>query len=277
MKIINCFSLVMLLVAMLTGSCSRWSNSGEEEPLAKVGNVYLYPADLKGLIKPGISKEDSISMVASLVEKWVRKQVILQKAEMNLTNEEKDVNKELDEYRTSLLIYKYEQKYISEKLDTVVKQTEIEEYYNQNPSNFTLSSEIVKAQFVKLPLTAPNTEKLKEWMRSENSENIKLIEGYCFQYATKYDYFNDEWVSFNTVRSLMPNSISDNENFLKTTKFAEMKDSANYYFLSIKDYKLKGSISPLKFVQNDIYNIILLKRKQKLVNELENKLYFEAK
>jgi hypothetical protein len=46
--------------------------------------------------------------------------------------------------------------------------------------------------------------------------------------------------------------------------------------VNIKDYKTKGSDSPLKFVESDIKTIILLKRKQKLINDLENKIYFDA-
>jgi len=215
-------------------------------------------------------------MIASLTEKWVRKQLIVQKAELNLTDEEKDVNKELDEYRTSLIIYKYEQKLIKEKLDTFVQSSELQKYYTQNISNFILNYDIVKALYIKLPIHAPGIDKVKEWMRSESEENIKKLEGYCFQYAVKYEYFKDEWVNFDNIKMLLPITISDNKQYLKNIKFIELKDTSYYYFVNIKDYKTKGSDSPLKFVESDIKTIILLKRKQKLINDLENKIYFDA-
>jgi len=46
--------------------------------------------------------------------------------------------------------------------------------------------------------------------------------------------------------------------------------------LNIKDFKLKGTVSPLKFVDGDIKSIILLKRKQKLITDLEDRIYFDA-
>ena len=267
---------ILIILTFFTGWCSRIGETSKEEPLAKVGNQYLYPADLRGLIRNNLTKEDSVIMVASLTEKWVRKQLIVQKAELNLTDEEKAVNKELEEYRTSLIIYKYEQKLIKEKLDTVVQSSEMEKYYTQNISNFVLNYDIVKALYIKLPNHAPGVEKVKEWMRSESEENIKKLEGYCYQYAVKYEYFKDEWVNFDNIKILLPVNIPDNKQYLKNYKFIELKDTAYYYFVNIKDYKTKGSDSPLKFVESDIKTIILLKRKQKLINDLENKIYFDA-
>ncbi len=255
------FILILTLI-FFTDLCSRIQDSPKDTPLAKVGDQFLYSHEIKGLIRAGLAKDDSTVMLTSLVEKWVRKQLILQKAELNLTEEEKDVSKALDEYRTSLIIFKYEQKLIKEKLDTAVSKAEIEKYYNENTSNFVLNYDLVKAQYVKLPLKTPKMDKLKELMKTENEENVKQLESYCFQYATKYDYFKDDWVNLDNIRAVFPVEISGSETYLKYTKFIEAKDSIYYYLLNIKDVKTKGNIAPLNFVDNDIKSIILLKRKQ---------------
>ena len=173
--------ILFIIISIFTGWCSQLNNKSGESPLATVGNSNLYPSDIKGLIKPGLSKYDSSTIAKSLIEKWVRKQLIVQKAELNLTDEDKDFVKELDEYRTSLTIFKYEQKLIKEKLDTIVNNEEIEKYYKQNSDNFILSYDIVKAHFIKLPIKAPNVTKLKDWLQTETADNMKLIEGYCFR------------------------------------------------------------------------------------------------
>jgi len=263
-------------MAFFSNWCSRIQETNKEKPLARVGNQYLYSSEFRGLIKPGLSKNDSMIMIASLAEKWIRKQLILQKAELNLTDEEKDVEKELDEYRTSLIIFKYEQKLIKEKLDTAIKQKEVVDYYDNNTSNFILNYDIVKAQYIKLPKRSPNIDKVKEWMQTESADNTKLLERYCLQHAIKYEYFKDDWVNFDNIKMLLPIEISNNELFLKSYEFYELKDSTAIYLLNINDYKLKGTVSPLKFVYRDIKSIILLKRKQKLINDLENKIYFDA-
>ena len=72
------------------------------------------------------------------IEKWVRNQLLLNKAEINLTDEEKNVEQQIENYRSSLLIYAYEQSYLRQNLDTVVTDKEIEDYYKENQSNFIL-------------------------------------------------------------------------------------------------------------------------------------------
>ena len=268
--------LLFVSLAFFSGWCSTFHETDKVKPLAKVGDQYLYSSEIRGLIKPGFSINDSLVMVASLTEKWIRKQLILQKAELNLTDEEKDVKKELDEYRTSLIIFKYEQKLIKERLDTAVSQNEITEYFNENTSNFILNYDIVKAQYIKLSLRSTNIDKVKTWIHSGSEENTKLLEEYCLQHAIKYDYFKDDWVNFDNIKMLFPVEISNNELFIKSNKFFDMKDSAYLYLLYIRDYKLKGSITPLQFVERDVKSIILLKRKQKLINDFENKIYFDA-
>lgn len=266
---------LFVFIAIFSNWCSRFS-SNNEKPLAQVGNVYLYPADIKDLIKPGLTHKDSSIMVASLVEKWIRKQLILQKAELNLTDEEKDVSKELDEYRTALIIYKYEQKYVKEKLDTTVSQIEIEQYYESNKNNFKLNYPIVKAQFIMLPKEAPQIGRLKQLLSVENEENIRMIESLCYQFALKYDYFNDQWINFDNIKSIFPISLPEDPAFYTYNKILEAKDSTRHYLLMVKDYMPKGSTAPPSYINKDIKNIILLKRKQKMINDIENNMYFDA-
>jgi hypothetical protein len=267
--------ILIVSILFLTGWCSKIKDK-TDEPLAKVGENYLYKSDLRNLIKPGISKSDSISMTTGLTEKWIRKQLILEKAVMNLTEEEKDVEKELDEYRTSLIIYKYEQKLIKEKLDTVVTNGEMMSYYNDNPQNFVLNNSIVRAVFIKLPLNAQKIPELKEWLKVENDDNVKLIDNYCYQQAIKYDYFDDKWVGFENIKMLFPFSSELNDQYISANKIYEATDSLYHYLLNIRDLQAKGTVAPYGYVEENIKEIIILKRKQKLIYDLENKIYFDA-
>lgn len=267
--------VILVFLAFFSNWCSRFSTN-DEKPLAQVGNAYLYPSEVKELVKPGLTQKDSSLMIAGLVEKWIRKQLILQIAELNLLDEEKDVSKELEEYRTSLIIYKYEQKFVKEKLDTVVSQSDIEEYYEANKSNFVLNYSIVKAQYIKLPKDAPQIEKLRNLMKLESEENIKEIESMCYQFALKYDYFNDDWINFDNIKMVFPLVLPDNSQFYENNKFIETMDSTAHYLLNIKSFQPKGAIAPAHYVFRDIKSIILLKRKQKLIHDLENNMYFDA-
>jgi len=267
--------ILIASILFFSGWCTKKKDKSDD-PLAKVGETYLYKSHLRNLVKAGLAKEDSLSMINSLTEKWIRKQLILEKAVLNLTDDEKDVEKELDEYRTSLIIYKYEQKLIGEKLDTIVTNGEMMNYYNENPQNFILNNNIVKAVFIKLPLNAQKVPELKEWLKVENDENVKLIDNYCFQQAIKYDYFNDKWIGFENIKMLFPFGSELSDQNVSANKMYEATDSLFHYLLNIRDFQSKGTVAPYYYVEENIKEIIILKRKQKLIYDLENKIYFDA-
>jgi hypothetical protein len=268
--------LLIIISLLLFTHCSGFKRNKKEEPVARVLGKYLYPRDIQDIFPSNISKSDSVIVARDFIEKWIKQQLLLNKAELNLTDAEKNVDKQIENYRTSLLIYKYEQSLIKEKLDTFVNSQEIVDYYNENSSNFLLNANIVKALFLQVPRTSPEIWKARRWYRSDNEEDIKKLEDYCYQYATKYDYFNDNWIYFSEIEKILPIKIDNPESYLKYRKFIEIKDSTYYYFVSIKDYRLVGTVSPLETVRENIRNIIFNKRKISLIKELEFEIYNDA-
>ena len=266
---------MVLLMAGITLSCAR-KEIIDEKPVVKVFDKYLYPSNLKDIIPVNISPSDSSILVNDYIDKWIRKQLLLRRAELNLTDEEKNVDKQLENYRTSLLIFKYEQSLIKQKLDTIISLDEIEKYYSDNPANFLLNNNIVKAIFLMVPRDAPDLRDLRRWYRNDTDDNLKKLEAYAFQYAEMYDYFNDDWVDFSEIEKNLPVRIDNPQNLLKYRKFYEVRDSTYFYFLNIKDYRLLGSVAPLSYVIQDIRTIIMNKRKIQLIKRLESNIYNDA-
>ena len=137
------------------------ANESDRIAVARAGDRVLYldqiPSDL---VTPGMSETDSISAVQSYIRRWSRKELLAIRAEENLTAEYKDeVNRQLDEMRNNLLIYQYQQQMIIQKMDTVVTDSEMQDYYVSNLNTFTLTSNLVKALFIKLPATTPDLTK----------------------------------------------------------------------------------------------------------------------
>jgi hypothetical protein len=268
--------LIILIFILFFTQCSHFKRKQGEEPVARVFDKYLYPRDIQDILPSNVSQSDSVIVTRDFIEKWIKQQLLLAKAEANLTDTEKNVDKQIENYRTSLLIYKYEQNLIKEKLDTFVDAKEIADYYNQNSSNFLLNANLVKAVFLQVPRTSPEIWRARRWYRSENEEDIKKLEDYCYQYASKYDYFNDKWIYFSEIEKVLPIKIENPESYLKYRKFIEIKDSTYYYFVNIRDYRLVGTVSPLETVRENIRNIIFNKRKIRLIKELESEIYNDA-
>jgi hypothetical protein len=269
------FRVYLILTVILAG-CAKPTATVTEKPLARVLDHYLYKSDLAGFIPSGISSADSMAMVRDFKERWIRNQLLLNKAELNLTDEEKNVEQQIENYRSSLLIYAYEQSYIRQHLDTVVTDTEIENFYKENQSNFILNGSLMKGVFIKIPVKAAEAYKVRQWYRSDNPENIKSLEGYCFKHATVYDHFNDGWVKLNEVLPMIPAVPGNSEAAILSRRYIETRDTAFLYFLNAKEIVPSGNVSPLELVKNDIESIILNKRKINLINELESNIYSDA-
>jgi len=272
MKKILIFGLLLAIF-----SCSTYHSDNAGDLIATVGDKYLYLSDIPDFFSYELSEKDSATIAKKYIQKWIKKQLILQKAELNLTvAKQREVNKQLEETKASLIIYQYEQEMIKQKLDTIVTENEIEAFYRENPSNFILKQNIVKALYVKLSIDAPNLNKVKQWYKSNNDEDLTQLESYCYQYAEKFDYFNEEWIYFDKLLKELPVIIPDQERFLKRNNYIETQDSLYHFFVHLRDHTLKGAVSPVEFVENDIKTIILTNRKIEFLKELENNIYNDA-
>lgn len=271
---------IWIIIIILIGvSCSETSLVNKNRALAKVGSKVLMKREIPDLYKEGISEEDSIALANKFIENWIRKELLYKKAQENLSrSQQNEINYRIEESKASLSIYYYEQGLIRQKMNAAISEKEINDYYEANPNALKLKDNIVKALFIQVPASSPNIKDVKKWYKSDDDNDLNELESYCYQYAKKFDDFNEEWVSFNFLLKRFPKVITSNpERFLRYNKGIEVKDSSYYYFASIREYKLKSSVSPIEYVENQIKSVIFNQRKIKFINELENSLYNEAK
>lgn len=267
----------IFLLSILLFSCSRIEPNKQEDPLARVEDMYFYPSDLPNIFHGDISAEDSAEIAKAYIKKWIKNKLLLQKAELNISDEkQRQVLKRLEDTRASLMIYEYQQQMINQKLDTVISQNEINEFYNQHLNKFILDKNIIKTLFIQLPINSPNIPNVRQWYRSNNSEYLTKLEGYCYQYATKYDYFNENWIPFNLLLNLIPVSVNNQQSYLKYNQYIEASDSLYLYFANIRDYRIEGSNAPVEYINDNIKSIILNNRKIKFLKEIETNIYYDG-
>jgi len=268
--------IYLLIIAVLLSGCKEEKNTSSKEPIAKIHEKNLYLSDVEEVIPDDKSKEDSTMIAQNYIRNWIKKQLLLKKAENNLSEENKDIEKQIEEYRASLLIYRYQQQLIDQKLDTTVSREEIQKYYDKNTSNFTLDKNLVRVLYIELPQNSPNISNVKKWISKDSEDNISKLKDYCYQYAKKYDDFNNNWIGFEELLNKIPLEINKPQRFLKYNNTLEEKDSLFHYFVKINEYKLKGTSAPVSYVEDKIKSVILNKRKHRLLEKLEKDLYNEA-
>jgi hypothetical protein len=139
-----------------------------------------------------------------------------------------------------------------------------------------LNSNIVKALFIKLPQETPDLSKIRLLARSNANTDMQQLESLCYQFAEKFDDFDEEWVTMDRLSVELPQNIENEENFLKRNTFFETSDSSSTYLVSIRDYRLRYSLAPFEYVKDDIKRIIWNTRRFEFIQALENGIYNQA-
>ena len=254
-------------------SCQKGDIDENKTAVARVQDKYLYKEDLKDIMPQGLSIEDSINRAKNYIDMWVKKQALIKTTEINLNEEQKDVSKELEDYRQTLLISRYKQLFLEQNLDTIITERQIEDYYNKHPEVFKITQPAVIALYIKIIRTAPNLDMVKRTFRSSRERDIQELENYCEENAENYEDFNNEWIYFKDLIVDIPVRIDDQQKFLKSNKYIDVSDSTYRYFVNFKNYRLKNATAPIKFVKGQIQVGILNERKEKLFRNLENNIY----
>jgi hypothetical protein len=271
MKVIR--PTVIITILLVVYGCSLLEGNNHEDPVARVFEQYLYPADISDAIPTGTSMQDSIILSKRYVDTWVKDQLMLHRAEQALTEEQKDFDRQIVEYHKSLVIFSYRQKLLQQKLDTVVSEGEVEAYYQENINNFILGQDVIKGTFIKVALSAPRIDELRGWSRSNGEDDLDSMEKYCISYADKYSDFNDTWIYFSSIKMQLPMQISQPSRYLRYNRNIETSDSLYRYFLHVADHLPEGEVAPIEMVTDDITNIILNKRKIEFFQDLEQMVY----
>lgn len=270
--------LLIPLLLLAAVSC-RHAGTDEDRPAAaRAGDRVLYLDQIpSGLVAEGMSKADSTSAVQSYIRQWARKELMALRAEENLTPEYKaEVNRQLNEMRNNLLIYQYQHQMIIQRMDTTVTDSELRDYYVSNLSTFTLTSNLVRALYIKVPLGMSGLDQIRKLYRSQEATEIQELEDFCTRSGLRYDDYNDQWIPFAQLLMEVPFESVDQEQWLARNSAVELKDDRFSYFIAIREYRLRNSVAPFEYIQGQVRTIILNNRRNDFLQKLEDGIYNEA-
>ena len=140
----NRFVIGLVCVLALT-SCQDAIDTSDDIAIASVYDKTLYQSDLQNIMYPGISRSDSIVRTKAFIDKWIRRQLLIHEAEENIDKSELDFSKQMEEYRNSLMIYKYETIMIEKNLDTVISKEEIARYIAESGFSSDIDTHAIRS------------------------------------------------------------------------------------------------------------------------------------
>jgi hypothetical protein len=243
--------------------------------LAVMENKKLYIEDVADRLPPNITAEDSLDILRSCVDMWVRQHLLLRLAEENLSSRQKDVSALLEDYRRSLLVYRYEQEYV-ERVDTVISEHECESFYNENRQHLTLSRPVARVLLIKLRKNSPYLNRIRKIYTSSRPEDITELEDLCRQAALKFDYYGNRWLTMDELAKDLPARKGGYEDMAARGKSIEVVDDIYVHLVSIRDFLERGAIAPLEYEYGNIKTMILNRRKDSMIQSLEQRMLQEA-
>ena len=103
---------VVLIFLISLFACGPNRMNSEDVVLARVQDNYLSYSDIGDYIAPGTKTDDSLQLVQSFVNAWVRNEILVQHATINLPDSLKNFDLQLEEYRNSLLLFQFKKLYV---------------------------------------------------------------------------------------------------------------------------------------------------------------------
>ena len=249
----------------------------DDEAVAQVGQVKLYRSELDKVIPKGISSEDSTRLARQFINSWASDLLFVTIAEEQLSKSERDVTKELEDYRKSLLKYRYEQLYVNERLDTSVTDDKVEEYYNAHMDKFILQRPVVKARYLNISSESPNLEPIRKRMCSEEASDLIEADSIAYTSAMQFETWENKWIDIVTLSREFEMDYMTVLSMMKKG-WVEHKDTlGNLHLAYINAVIMDGEQAPVEYSAPVIKDMIISARKQSLVMNLEQDLLRDAR
>jgi hypothetical protein len=233
--------------------------------VASVYNSSLYKSELDEVIHPSVNHTDSIALAKAYIDQWVKDQVLMEEAS-NYSIDRSNINRLVADYRKKLIKFEYENKIISEQFDTVVSPSELSSFYEANKKQFLLSEPLYNIQLAEINNEVSDLKDLyKKWKKDESGD--------VFSIASRAVSDTSVWMQWSEI-----NQWSDQFNERKATagSYQQIKTDNSEIFLKVRESKAPMDYSPLPFVRDQLKQMILHKRKLKLLEMKREELYTEA-
>ena len=269
-------NFTFLIFLLLLGACKGSQPVDNTDVLVRVKGRTLNRSEVKKLIPWGVSSADSLLMAENFVQKWVKDVLVYDVAFRNLGKSKDDIDKLVEEYRRSLVRYRYQERLVEEKLSAEISEDDKRNYYEDNQKKFILDKSLIKGLLLKIPVDAPGLSDVKRWYKSTDVSSIEKIEKYSVQNAMIYEYFYDKWVDFDEIMDNIPIHVPNSNTFLKNNKHVEVADSSYCYLLNITEYLPEGSVEPYDYASPYVMEMLVNQRKVEFLKSFEDELYKDA-
>ncbi|MEP3211519.1 MAG: peptidyl-prolyl cis-trans isomerase [Maribacter sp.] len=263
---------------LFIGSCGSFLKDADETgPIARVGESYLYKEDIASLLYDGMTKGDSATIVTNFINNWATKQLLLTKAKINLPEDKlAEFDALVADYQTDLYTRAYKDALVQQAADSMVTETQLKRFYENEKENFRLQERLVKIRFVQLPKRFLNKDEVTKRLKSFKKKDIAYLDSIGVQFK-KLNFNDSLWVSASRViNEIPPLTLENQDKYLKKSQFFELEDALGVYLAMVTGVLQVNDVAPLSFIEPTIKQVLINRRKLNYIRQLETEVIDEA-
>ena len=267
----------VLLLIILLSSCNLFKGEQKADSIARVGKNYLYTSDIQNIVPKGTTKEDSIIIIRSFIDRWATQKLLIEAADRNLSDtKKKEYASLINQYKIDLYTKAYIEEIVKRSVDTLVTNEELKSYYSENKENFKTNGNLVRLRYINLSKDNPKLETIKEKFFNFNKKDKKFWDTNSLQF--KSFAFNDSiWVDMGQVYDKLPIINPDNrDELMQPGKKLQIMDKEDLYLVKVSNLIAKNELSPFEFIKPTLKEIIVNKRKLELIKKFEKEITEDA-
>jgi hypothetical protein len=268
-------SIILCILLSVFAACRRNS----DPVVAQVYQYKLYASEVNASMPVGLSAEDSLAMAQDFIDSWVKEKLVLHEAEKHLSPREKNFDKEMTEYRNSLLINRYYEKlWQKDTANKPITSGEISEFAHSLDNRYTVEKEIVRVNYAKIPSKNPALATAKEILfdesrRSEEKETLVNLLGDTIEYLLD----DDSWLYLDDLQNEVAFQIEAEKAAQKGEVIRiEKVVGDNTILLVILDYRSQRSVNETKEERAAAGMLLMNQRKAEYINRYIQELYDKA-
>ena len=273
MRKFPCLLTAAFFLVLTAVSCQLASSLvHDDQPVARVGREKLYRSEVESMIPDMVSPEDSAGLAEKYIRLWAMERLYMDEAGRQLSKAEMDVSEELESYRRSLVRYRYEQRYLNDRLDTLITDAQIREYYQANEAEFELSRPLMKLRFVDVMKDSPDKDEILRLMSSDEYAGLERADSLARNSALRYFDNSDTWMDAGELARYFGVSCEEMLAAMDGDMIMIEPEGRGDLLAAYVCDMISSGTAPIEYCSSAIRDIILSNRKHELLAALERDL-----